>query len=67
MYKDNVRIAPQLDYVLEHGIPLMVIIGGKELQEGIVQLKTISTKEQIPVKREDLVATVLAKLATLNQ
>lgn len=49
----------QLDDVLDKGIPYMIVIGGREVENGVVQLKTIATKEQVEINRKEVVDYLL--------
>ena len=57
----------QLQYCEEHGIPFALIIGESELANGIVKLRVVETREEIEVKRADLVDTIKAKLGELKK
>ena len=49
-HQDNPKFKKQLDYVLEKGIPYLVVFGEEELQKGTVKVKTMAnhTEEEIP-------------------
>ena len=49
---------PQLDYALNLGIPIVLIMGGDEAARGIVQIKDTRTREQKEVKLSELVGEV---------
>ena len=51
----------QLQYCEENVIPFAIIIGESELQAGIVKLRNISTREEMDIKREDLVQAIKSK------
>jgi len=65
-YKKNPKMLSQLQYCEEQGIPLAVVIGESELAAGIVKLRSVSSREEIEVKREQLVETVKERLKTLS-
>jgi histidyl-tRNA synthetase len=63
--KDNVRIGPQLDYADQYGIPFLVLTGGREVEQGVLQIKNMASREQVTIQRADLVAEVKKRLAEL--
>eukprot|EP01113_Clastostelium_recurvatum_P037489 TRINITY_DN548_c0_g1_i2.p1 TRINITY_DN548_c0_g1~~TRINITY_DN548_c0_g1_i2.p1 ORF type:complete len:535 (-),score=182.91 TRINITY_DN548_c0_g1_i2:56-1636(-) len=71
LYKENPRIDAQLKYADNFKIPLAIIVGKRELEEGTVTLKNLSAGEsdpnkQVSVKRADLVDTIIAKLKEMG-
>ncbi|XP_035209434.1 histidine--tRNA ligase, cytoplasmic-like isoform X2 [Stegodyphus dumicola] len=54
-YKLNPRLLDQLQFCEGHGIPYAIIIGESELQNGIVKLRIIETREEIEVPRTAIV------------
>jgi histidyl-tRNA synthetase len=56
MYLDNPKPQKQLSYALDNGIPFMVWIGEDEVKQGAVKLKKMETKEELMVKRTEMVA-----------
>ena len=64
-YKKNPKMLNQLQYCEEETIPYAIIIGESELQQGVVKLRTVATRDEIDVKREDLVEELKAKIAKL--
>jgi histidyl-tRNA synthetase len=42
----------QLEYVFEHSIPFMIVIGENEMKNKTMQFKNIKTKEQKEMKLE---------------
>ena len=65
-YKKNPKMLNQLQYCEEESIPYAIIIGESELKEGIVKLRTIETREEIDVKREELANVLKSKIAALS-
>merc|ERR1719309_743061 len=64
-YKKNPKMLTQLQYCEETGIPLAVVIGESEIASGIVKLRDISSREEVEVKRDELVSTLTDRLKTL--
>ncbi|XP_071547013.1 histidine--tRNA ligase, cytoplasmic isoform X2 [Panulirus ornatus] len=62
-YKNNPKILNQLQYAEDNLIPLVVLIGESEVQEGVVKLRETLTREEVTVKREEMVATIKQRLA----
>ncbi|XP_004609993.1 histidine--tRNA ligase, cytoplasmic [Sorex araneus] len=55
LYKKNPKLLNQLQYCEETGIPLVAIIGEQELKEGVIKLRSVASREEVDVRREDLV------------
>jgi histidyl-tRNA synthetase len=51
VYTERPKMARQLQYALDRGIPVLAILGESELSAGMVGLKRLSTQEQIQVER----------------
>ena len=51
-YKKNPKMLNQLQYCEENHIPFAIIIGQSELEQGIVKLRTISTREEAEIPRD---------------
>eukprot|EP00088_Acartia_fossae_P037198 TRINITY_DN3835_c1_g1_i1.p1 TRINITY_DN3835_c1_g1~~TRINITY_DN3835_c1_g1_i1.p1 ORF type:complete len:508 (-),score=82.20 TRINITY_DN3835_c1_g1_i1:156-1679(-) len=64
-YKRNPKMLNQLQFCEDAGVPLAVVIGESEIAAGIVKLRNIATREEVEVKREELISTVKEKLQTL--
>lgn len=47
-YKRNPKLLDQLQYCEERNIPLAIVIGESELQRGIVKLRVIETRQEVP-------------------
>ncbi|XP_066198627.1 histidine--tRNA ligase, mitochondrial [Saccopteryx leptura] len=62
MYKNNPKLLKQLHYCENLGIPLVVIIGEQELKEGVIKLRSVATREEVAIKRENLVAEIQKRL-----
>lgn len=61
-YKNNPKILNQLQYAEDNGIPLVVLIGESEVQEGIVKIRDTTTRQEEIVKREELAAAIKKRL-----
>ncbi|XP_069754137.1 histidine--tRNA ligase isoform X2 [Narcine bancroftii] len=64
MYKKNPKLLNQLQYSEESGIPLVAIIGEQELTEGVVKLRDVSTREEITVRRENLIEEIEKRICS---
>ncbi|XP_022649214.1 histidine--tRNA ligase, cytoplasmic-like isoform X2 [Varroa destructor] len=62
-FKLNPKLLVQLQYCEDKRIPFAIIIGESEIEQGIVKLKTVVTREEVEVNRKDLVATLRQKVA----
>nr|KAF6346642.1 hypothetical protein mPipKuh1_006059 [Pipistrellus kuhlii] len=58
LYKKNPKLLNQLQYCEEAGIPLVAIIGEQELKDGVVKLRAVASREEVDVRREDLVKEI---------
>uniref|UniRef100_A0A8W4F9L4 Histidine--tRNA ligase, cytoplasmic n=1 Tax=Sus scrofa TaxID=9823 RepID=A0A8W4F9L4_PIG len=58
LYKKNPKLLNQLQYCEEAGIPLVAIIGEQELKDGVVKLRSVTSREEVDVRREDLVEEI---------
>ncbi|XP_047410947.1 histidine--tRNA ligase, cytoplasmic isoform X2 [Sciurus carolinensis] len=58
LYKKNPKLLNQLQYCEEAGIPLVAIIGEQELKEGVIKLRSVASREEVDVRREDLVEEI---------
>ncbi len=52
----------QLQYCEENGVPIAVVIGESELQNGVVKLRTIATREEVEIPRAKLVEEIRSRL-----
>lgn len=41
----------------------MVITGEQELKEGIIKIRSVASREEVAIKREDLVAEIQKRLS----
>ncbi|XP_069340222.1 histidine--tRNA ligase, cytoplasmic isoform X4 [Eulemur rufifrons] len=58
IYKKNPKLLNQLQYCEEAGIPLVAIIGEQELKDGVIKLRSVASREEVDVRREDLVEEI---------
>ncbi|EHA99513.1 Histidyl-tRNA synthetase, cytoplasmic [Heterocephalus glaber] len=58
LYKKNPKLLNQLQYCEEAGIPLVAIIGEQELKDRVIKLRSVATREEVDVRREDLVEEI---------
>ncbi|XP_049505350.1 histidine--tRNA ligase, mitochondrial isoform X1 [Panthera uncia] len=63
LYKNNPKLLTQLYYCEDMGIPLVVIIGEQEMKEGIIKLRSVASREEVAIKRENLVAEIQKRLS----
>ncbi|XP_059999760.1 histidine--tRNA ligase, cytoplasmic [Lagenorhynchus albirostris] len=61
LYKKNPKLLNQLQYCEEAGIPLVAIIGEQELKDGVIKLRSVASREEVDVRREDLVEEIRRK------
>ncbi|XP_021562949.1 probable histidine--tRNA ligase, mitochondrial isoform X4 [Carlito syrichta] len=61
--KNNPKLLTQLHYCENMGIPLVVIIGEQELKEGIIKLRSVASREEVAIKRENLVVEIQKRLS----
>ncbi|CAO2593773.1 Histidine--tRNA ligase, mitochondrial [Lemmus lemmus] len=47
LYKNNPKLLAQLHYCEKTDIPLMVIIGERELNEGVIKLRSVASREEV--------------------
>jgi histidyl-tRNA synthetase len=56
IYPDASKMKKQMSYANAKEIPFVAIIGETEMQEGKVTIKNMTTGEQQPVAKEDIVS-----------
>jgi histidyl-tRNA synthetase len=47
LYKNNPKLLTQLHYCEKADIPLMVIIGEQERNEGVIKLRSVASREEV--------------------
>ena len=62
-YKKNPKMLSQLQYCEEEQIPFAIIIGESELQQGVVKLRTVQTREEVDVPRDQLISELKSRLS----
>lgn len=58
----NKRVMKHIDYVKEYQIPWMVLVGERELREGVVKLKDFENAKEEVIPRDAIVQEVLNRL-----
>nr|XP_028594059.1 histidine--tRNA ligase, cytoplasmic [Podarcis muralis] len=58
LYKKNPKLLNQLQYCEETGIPLVAILGEQELNDGVVKLRDVATREEVNVRREGIIEEI---------
>merc|ERR1712002_1066794 len=61
-YKKNPKMLNQLQFCEDSGIPLAIVIGESEIAAGIVKLRDIATRNEVEVKREELIDVLKQRL-----
>ena len=63
-YKRNPKVLDQLNHCEKYGIPLALLVGGDEIAQGVVKIKTVNSREDkgVPVARAELVAAIRTRL-----
>eukprot|EP00735_Rhodelphis_limneticus_P006330 TRINITY_DN18720_c0_g1::TRINITY_DN18720_c0_g1_i1::g.20391::m.20391 TRINITY_DN18720_c0_g1::TRINITY_DN18720_c0_g1_i1::g.20391 ORF type:complete len:481 (+),score=192.98,sp/Q2KI84/SYHC_BOVIN/55.23/6e-178,tRNA-synt_His/PF13393.1/2.3e-45,HGTP_anticodon/PF03129.15/6.3e-14,tRNA-synt_2b/PF00587.20/1.2e-13,tRNA-synt_2/PF00152.15/3.7e-05,tRNA-synt_2/PF00152.15/27,HGTP_anticodon2/PF12745.2/0.025,tRNA-synt_2d/PF01409.15/0.052,tRNA-synt_2d/PF01409.15/2.6e+03 TRINITY_DN18720_c0_g1_i1:39-1445(+) len=57
------KMDKQLKYALDQGIPYMLIVGGDEVAQGVVKLKTLAEKKEEVIPRGEIVVELKNRLA----
>ncbi|KAM9069341.1 probable histidine--tRNA ligase, mitochondrial isoform X2 [Sarcophilus harrisii] len=58
LYKKDPSFLSQLHYCEETGIPLVAIIGERELKDGVIKLRSVASREEVDIKRENIVTEI---------
>eukprot|EP00771_Trimastix_marina_P000474 gnl/Trimastix_PCT/1496.p1 GENE.gnl/Trimastix_PCT/1496~~gnl/Trimastix_PCT/1496.p1 ORF type:complete len:757 (+),score=318.09 gnl/Trimastix_PCT/1496:52-2322(+) len=58
LYSDNPRMPKQIEFALQSGIPILAILGETEMQNGVVKLKDLATREEREVPRAEFIEAV---------
>lgn len=61
-YKKNPKLLVQLQHCEENGIPLALILGESELQNGVVKLREVTSRAEVEVPRNEIVAEIKRRL-----
>ncbi len=54
-YKNNPKLLNQLQYCEERAIPLALIIGDSELEQGVVKMRVVTSREESLIPRNQVV------------
>ncbi|XP_029656953.2 histidine--tRNA ligase [Octopus sinensis] len=57
-YKKSPKLLDQFQYCENSGIPLAIIIGESEIEQGVVKLRVISTREERTIPRESYIKEI---------
>ncbi|XP_044517768.1 histidine--tRNA ligase, mitochondrial isoform X3 [Gracilinanus agilis] len=63
LYKKNPSFLNQLHYCEETGIPLVAIIGEQELKDGVIKLRSVASREEVDIKREDIITEIQRRMS----
>ncbi|XP_068702840.1 histidine--tRNA ligase, cytoplasmic-like isoform X1 [Montipora foliosa] len=66
LYKKNPKMLNQFQFCEENGIPLCVVIGDSELQQGVVTLRDMTSRIEEQVKRNELCSEIKRRCADLE-
>merc|ERR1719391_13714 len=61
-YKKNPKMLNQLQFCEESGIPLAIVLGESELAAGVVKIRNIATREEVEVKRTEMLESIRSRL-----
>lgn len=64
MYKKNPKLLSQLQHCEESGIPLVAILGEQELKDGVVKLRVVATREEVPLTHNTQCVSLLSHTDT---
>jgi histidyl-tRNA synthetase len=64
-YKCNPKMLNQLQDCEDSGIPLAVVIGESEIAGGIIKVRSIETREEVEVKRADMIQVLKERIKQL--
>jgi histidyl-tRNA synthetase len=59
-------LGEQIKEQLQIGVPFMVLIGGQELEKGVVKIKHLAQKSEEEVSRQDVVQTVAKMIGVIE-
>ncbi|KAM3840244.1 histidine--tRNA ligase, cytoplasmic-like isoform 1-T1 [Vipera latastei] len=66
LYKKNPRLLEQLQYCEETGIPLAIIVGEQELNDGVVKLRDVVTRKEVNIPQENFIEEIKRRLEKYN-
>ncbi|RWR78629.1 histidine--tRNA ligase, cytoplasmic isoform X1 [Cinnamomum micranthum f. kanehirae] len=61
------KVVKQIERANQTGIPLMVIVGNSELEQGVANIKELAANTQVTVPREKVVEELQRRLSTASQ
>lgn len=61
------RVMKHIDHAKDSKIPYMVLVGDRELSEGVVKLKDIEAAKEEVIPRSQMVEEVKKRLLTLQE
>lgn len=61
------KVVKQIERANQTGIPLMVIVGDSELEQGVANIKELAANTQVTVPREKVVEELQRRLSTASQ
>ncbi|XP_061442569.1 histidine--tRNA ligase, cytoplasmic-like isoform X2 [Rhineura floridana] len=62
LYKKNPKFLNQLQYCEETGIPLVVVIGEQEQNDGVVKLRDVTSRKEVNVPKEKLIEEIKKRM-----
>jgi histidyl-tRNA synthetase len=66
VYQENPKVARQLEFALESGIPLILWLGEDEVKQGVIKIKSLNKHEEYIMKRDELVDKIRDIIANGN-
>ncbi|OMO78015.1 Anticodon-binding protein [Corchorus capsularis] len=66
-YKVHKKVMKLIEYAIDSKIPWMIIVGEREVKEGILRLKKVETTKEDMISRSKLVEEVQQLLETTNE
>ena len=64
-YKKNPKMLTQLQYCEAERIPYVIIIGEDELKKGIVKLRTVETRDEVEISRDNIISEIKSRIKAL--
>ena len=58
MYLDNPKVAKQLDFAFDNGIPLIMFLGEDEIAKGVVKVKSLNERKEYLIERPQMIEKV---------
>ena len=55
MYLDNPKVAKQMDFAFDNGIPLIMFLGEDEIAKGIVKVKSLNERKEYIIERPQMI------------